>query len=105
MLKVSGASDDLIEIEGKSLSEEFSYDGRDRDDEKGAYLAFSDGTLLSVTYDRDGIWRFGVISKGSSFISKNECVGDGDKTYSDEIFMGEDMKWVMYGSELVKAKR
>jgi len=40
MLKVYGASDDLIEIKG-DIREEFS-----RYDSEGDYLAFSDGTVL-----------------------------------------------------------
>lgn len=105
MLKIYGSSDDLIEVDGTSLNEEFNYSGRDRDDDKGAYLAFSDGTLLSCTYDRDGIWRFNILSKGKSFISKDECIEEKDGRYSDHVFMGEDMQWVVFGDQLVKAKR
>ncbi len=58
---VTGASDDLIEIAGE-LEEEFnSIDCSD------GVMAFSDGTLLDVEYDEDGIWRFRLRFKGTLY--------------------------------------
>jgi len=46
---VTGASDDLIEIEGELYEEFNSFDCKD------GVMALSDGTLLKVDYDEDGI--------------------------------------------------
>jgi hypothetical protein len=50
-ITITGASDDLIEVDG-DISEEFNpSDGED------SLLGFSNGVLLRVRYDEDGIWR------------------------------------------------
>lgn len=58
-ITVTGASDDLIEVDGV-IREEFGVCDDDRH-----YLAVSDGTVLSIVYDHDGIWRvnrvYGVV--------------------------------------------
>lgn len=58
---ITGASDDLIELDGQ-IREEFSHYGYD--DDQGCLLAFSDGTLLSIKYDDDGIWRIARLATG-----------------------------------------
>jgi len=89
MIKITGASDDLIEIEG-SITEEFnSYDCKD------GRLALSDGTLLKVQYD--GIWRFSILSKGTEFV---ELVsGDYEADTNDEVHFKDGIKWVMFADE------
>lgn len=52
MITVTGASDDLIEVDG-DIIEEFSA----LDTTVGGYLGFSNGVLLRAVYDNDGIWR------------------------------------------------
>lgn len=91
---VTGASDDLIEIQGE-LYEEF--DGYDC--EKGI-MAFSDGTLLSVKYDDDGIWRFGIIFKGSLFKEKIE--GEIEKDTNDKVYFKQGLKWCIFSNEVQK---
>lgn len=103
MIRVCGYSDDLIDVEGKLLSEEFSFMPNDSGDSR--YLAFSDGTLLSCSYDRDGMWRFGVLQKGTSYISKDECLEETKDNHSDVVWIGDDVKWVVFGSELVRARK
>lgn len=89
---VTGASNDLIEIDG-DLCEEFSaYDCND------GKMAFSDGTLLGVEYDNDGIWRFKVIFKGSCFDYKVE--GSVNEDTNDEVHFKEGLTWAVFADEM-----
>lgn len=91
---VYGASDDLIEVEG-DLSEEFGCYDLDE-----GFLAFGDGTLLSVKYD--GFWRFHVIRKGDGTVTKVEAT-DEDTDYSDKVTIEWDgPKFVLFGEKLAK---
>lgn len=85
---IYGASDDLIEIEGV-ISEEFNHY-----DESPALLAFSDGTLLEIEYDDDGIWRIRPLATGSC---KFEHRG-GSAIYDrpDVAVLTGDLKWCVY---------
>jgi hypothetical protein len=102
-VRITGASDDLIEIEG-DLSEEFGHysGGRDRDKDEGALLAFSDGHVLRVRYDEDGIWRVTVIAKGTSEFPKVE--GSVSDDTSDVVTLrGPALSWVVKGDKIVTA--
>lgn len=90
-LEIYGHSDDCIEIEG-ALREEFYLIGSD--DEK-SYLAFSDGTVLSVLYDKDGAWRFNRVAGGTSAYSKQEA--DEDDGTDRVTLEGMNLRWVTYG--------
>ena len=94
MVKVTGASDDLIEIEGE-ISEQFARYGSD-----GDYLAFSDGTVLKAYYDEDGIWRFTVIFKGSLFKEKVE--GSVSDDTNDVVTFYAGLVWCVCGKDLAK---
>lgn len=96
---ISGASDDLIEIEG-DLQEEFSHYWRDGDD-KPLYLAFGDGTLVSVRYDADGCWRFVCVVHGSADLIKVEATGTEDD-YTDRITLIGNIHWVVCGQQQVR---
>lgn len=95
-IKIYGASDDLIEIEG-DISEEFDH----YNDEEPFYLAFSDGTALSVLYDKDGFWRINRLAFGSAEYSKHEGM-DEDGDYSDIITLTGDIKWAIGGKNFAK---
>ena len=86
--KLTGCIDDLIEIEGEIVDEFSDYycsNGR---------IAFSDGTLISVNYDDEGIWRFNPIVKGSLYLGKEDgCVNEDT---NDVIYFKEGIKWVIY---------
>lgn len=87
---VTGASDDLIEIGGE-LEEEFNaYDCLD------GTMAFSDGTLLSVDYNKEGIWRFTPIYKGRLF-SKIEQ-GSVSEDTNDEVYFDPGLKWCAFST-------
>lgn len=93
-IKIYGASDDLIEIEG-DINEEFNWIA---DDDETRLLAFSDGTLLRVMYDRDGIWRLNKVASGTAEFLKVE--GDVEKDTPDEVTLsGVEIKWVVLGEQ------
>jgi len=89
---VYGASDDLIEVDG-DIYEEFSHNS-----DEPALLAFSDGTVLRVTFDEDGIWRITPVISGTATFSHE--FGQDDREHSDKATLDGDVRWVMYGSEM-----
>ena len=95
-IKVFGASDDLIEVEG-DIEEEFSH----LDDT--AYLCFSDGTILSVEFSRSGIWRIVSIVSGTAAVSIVQAPANDDDNYSDVATIEGDVLWVVYGTQYVSA--
>jgi len=91
-IRIYGASDDLIEIEG-TFTEEFSFYPTGYDDKR--FLAFSDGTLLRATYDNDGIWRLTRLASGSAAFEKVE--GDVEKDTNDVVTLRGEIKWAVLG--------
>jgi len=101
MITVYGASDDLVEIEG-DVREEFSYRGGQEDD--STYLAFSDGTVLSIRYDNDGIWRIAPVCRGVAELKIEQAPADDEDNYSDQATLdGVKITWVLYGVDLARA--
>lgn len=102
-IKITGASDDLIEIEG-DISEEFNWITNDSDERR--FIAVSDGTLLSVRYDADGIWRFDLVANGSAEYSKSE--GSVARDTNDVITLrapvGDRLQWVVFGTDKITRK-
>jgi hypothetical protein len=102
---IYGAGDDLIEIEATDFrNEEFNVGYAEyQQDGEGAslLLAVSDGTILRVRYDEDGIWRFTPSVVGSS--SVDIVPGVDDKRHSDRVTLtGDDLRWVVLGTEIAK---
>ena len=97
MITIYGSSDDLIELEGAVEAEFYCYTP---DEEEPVYLAFSDGTLLSVCYSSLGIWRFQCVVEGLSDFSKVE--GTDDDLHSDKITLDGPITWAILGSELAR---
>lgn len=92
-VRVYGASDDLIEVEG-DVNEEFNgYGGDD-----GFVLGFSTGVLLRIVYDRDGTWRISPISdiEGAQIV---QAPGMDEDNYSDVATVTGDVSWVVFGRE------
>lgn len=91
--KIYGASDDLIELRGQ-IDEEFNGGHYDDDDPNAAdILAFSDGTLLEVKYDSDGIWRIKQLVAGAcEFQHKAGSVVDDTP---DEAILRGALRWVV----------
>lgn len=96
MIKVYGSSDDLIEVEG-DVVEEFN----PHDSDKADFLAFSDGTVLSIEYTSDGIWRINRVATGTAGYSKVEATDD-EKNYTDTVTLDGKLTWVVFGSRLEK---
>lgn len=96
-LVIYGASDDLIEIESTSFEhEEFSISCDETN-----ILAISDGTLLRVRYDEDGVWRFSPVVLGSSTLDIKQ--GIDDQEHSDRVtLVGDNLKWVVLGTQIAK---
>lgn len=100
IVTITGASDDLIEIEG-AIVEEFSWYG---EDDEPCYLAVSDGTLLSAVYDKDGIWRFALVERGTAKFSKVEGVVSEDT--NDVVTLdGDRLTWVVQGKAMARADK
>lgn len=93
-ITIYGASDDLIEIEG-DIQEELIFFP---DGDESRLLAFSDGTLLRVMYDKDGIWRLTRFAKGLAEFSKVE--GDAEADTPDTVTLsGVMIWWVVMGDQ------
>lgn len=99
MIKIYGASDDLIEIEG-DITEEFSWFDCN---EKPRPVAFSDGTLLRMRYDEDGIWRITLVEAGTAVFSKKE--GSVSKDTNDEVTLIGDIRWIVFDNQIAMAKK
>lgn len=101
-LKIYGASDDLIELEG-AIHDEINAYGLTEED--ATFLAVSDGTMLQVFYSEGGVWRFLPITIGAhTRFNKTEGT-EGDDNYSDviELTNQEPFKWALLGDKRAKA--
>ena len=99
---IYGFSDDLIEvcnIHNLPNGEEWYL-------EDDGVIACSDGTILTVNYDDEGMWRFGPVIRGNAFGHILPATGDdGDKRseydgapdYSEVAVFLTQLDWVAYG--------
>ncbi len=94
MLTIYGASDDLIEVEG-DIREEFSHASDER-----AYLAFSNGVMLAICYDQDGVWRITPVTTDAT-VTIAQAPVDDESNYSDRATINADVTWVLYGTQRV----
>lgn len=96
MIEVYGSSDDLIEIDGDIIEEFTDYDA----EENPLFLAFSDGTLLSIKHV-DGVWRICPMHLGNSKFIKHEADPDED---TDKVqLLGGNIEWVVFGKKTAMA--
>lgn len=98
-ITVSGASDDLIEVEG-AIREEFSAYGED----DGNLLAFSNGVVLRIVYSDAGVWRITPVC-GASRVTVTLAPEDDEDNYSDRAVIEDEATWVVFGKEIAKAPR
>lgn len=96
-ISITGASDDLIEVTG-DITEEWNPPLDEAD--AGVLLAVSDGTLLRVVYDSDGIWRITRIIAGTAEYEKKE--GDVEEDAFDVVTLIGDIKWVALATNWAK---
>jgi hypothetical protein len=101
---IYGASDDLVEIESTAFgveefnvwSSEYLSDGMPK-----FRLAVSDGTILNVHMDDDGVWRFAPSVVGSA--SLDIKYGTDDRMHSDRVTLtGDDLRWVVLANQIAK---
>lgn len=97
---IYGASDDLIEIEATAFTDEEFGVWLDSP-QHSIILAVSDGTILRVRYDEDGIWRFTPSVVGSA--SVDIVPGVDDRFHSDRVTLtGDNLRWVVLATEIAK---
>ncbi len=91
MIKIYGASDDLLEIEG-DFSNEF-----DVEPLATTFVGISDGTLLRVSYD--GMWHINVARKSAGTSINMHRATNEDDDYSDiaEIDIDGGADWLVVG--------
>ena len=88
----TGASDDLIEIEG-DIREEFSALHNGPDD--ASLLAFSDGTVLRIHFNEHGTWRIAPVYRGTGTLTIDQAAeGDGA---TDKATLTGPITWVVHG--------
>lgn len=97
MVKVYGASDDLVEIEGSAFKE----------DEIGCFdkdvrIRFMDGTIIRVGYPKDGlaIWWVEVEKEGTAAHTLTICEDEDARPYSDIFEIDAEVK----GYSVIKRK-
>lgn len=80
MVKVYGASDDLVEIEGSSYPK----------DEIGCFMkdvkiTFEDGTVVLIWYGKKGIWYINLLASGSAYKRIRKCYDPEAEPHSDVL--------------------
>lgn len=98
-LQITGYSDDNIELEG-AIREEIGFFPKDEND--AVVLVVSDGTVLSVTYDQNGIWRIVPIYHGSAEYEKRDGSVSED-TFDVVTLRAENFQWVVVGKQLIRS--
>lgn len=93
-LRIYGASDDLIEVEG-DIRDEFPYS----DAEAGDLLAFSDGTILRIAYTTSGVWTISLVRRGRCEYDLRQAPEGVDDDYSDVALLRGDITWVVHATE------
>lgn len=96
-IRIYGASDDLIEVEG-DVREEFTTMATD-----GALVGTSNGALLRVRYTDAGTWRIQPVA-GAELADIKQCAEDDEDNYSDVATVGGDVSWVLFGSAWVGSR-
>jgi hypothetical protein len=96
-LIITGASDDLIEIDGQ-IREEFTYS----DNDDGDLIAVSDGTVLRIKFD--GVWRITLVKRGTARVDIVQADEDDEGTDTATLDLIGSFAWVVQGSAIVKAK-
>lgn len=105
MLKIYGASDDLIELEGSINDEHDCFDHK-----RPINILASDDTKATIFYN--GEWNINLLFAGDRYIQKVNSVGDDNKhteenakgctPYSDVLVLNEGIEWVRVGRKTYK---
>ena len=92
MVRIFGASDDLVEIENSDFPEN-EIDCYDRD----VRLHFTDGTVIRVGYGKPnigGVWRIKVERKGTAAQTLSVCEDENASLYSDVFEIDAEIRSV-----------
>ena len=99
-LKIYGRGNDLIEIEGDI------YDKINWFDRGKCYITISDGTVISIEYSDEGIWRIAKLRSGSGDPLIIYAPPDKSDNYSDALILPLGhytwIKWIIYSGEIIK---
>lgn len=97
---ITGYSDDVINLDGDLYDE--LYPPADTDDDQGALLACSNGVLLRIRYDTDGIWRITPLA-GADRVQITLCPDPlGEEHYTDTAVITDPLTWALCGTQLSK---
>lgn len=89
---IYGYSDDLIEVDGEISDELQADDGVN-------LITASDGTIASVRFDHDGIWRIWIVvaGTGNPSVDVHPLTEDGpDGRYTDLLYIPGPVAWVRF---------
>lgn len=96
-IKITGASDDIICING-DIREEFDALGGEK------LLSFDDGTVLSVNYIDPGIWKITPVQVGSAkFVKEYEATAESEENgegYTDIVTLEGNITKIVCGTPL-----
>ena len=105
MIRIYGASDDLVEIDGIIYDEHGCYDHK-----KPIKITTSSGTIASIFYN--GEWDIKVKNRGFDFIGlvskltnddlEHVYPAEGCSSYSDVLLIEDTIDWVKIGSKVYK---
>lgn len=108
MIKVYGASDDLIEVDGDIRDEFYA------SDEQSNLLSFSNGVVLEVEYNKSGQWKISVLKNTWEMALDYKPATNTDDNYSDVLEMDTNPyiegwvyqvdPWVVLGHEWSRRK-
>lgn len=98
---VTGHNDDLIELDG-DIYKEFGYLQFDQDN--GALVSFSDGIVLRVLFDKNGVWRITPVAKGTATMTLDQAPED-DEDGTDVAVLEGDIRWAVCGASFVAAQK
>lgn len=109
MVKIYGASDDILCLTGDGLNDEFYPDTND--DDKVYRLALSDGSVFTVKYD--GCWRIAQVVKGSASVTREPADETdpsgsrpgGEPWYSDIVTVDAEIKWALGGEHFASKQQ
>lgn len=100
-VKIYGASDDLIEVEG-DIREEFYAVTLNDDDDEGGILAFSNGVVIRILYTNEGTWR---ITPVAGSVAIDQCPEDDEDNYTDVAEIEGTITWVVFGTAVQTRRR
>lgn len=88
MIKIYGASDDLVEIEGSAYEQEIGCWDQD------VRIRFQDGTIIRVGYPKDGmaVWWIEVEADGTAAHTLTICEDEDADIYSDVFEIDSEIK-------------